>query len=299
MKSRFQLLIQKIKSYLFFFQIPVGGGVGLFVGGLNIHFVVAFLLFLRDRPLVDGLNRFESGLIGFFDGKKWVFVGEQDGVPLQPWKGRVRRERQRLVVDEVHGHPRDGQGDVLAIGYSGRGDDGLRLGIGFGLLGGPHHGAGQEALPRAAVEHRLDVLPRVSHLLGGVAAQLHVPPPRVEVGGVGLDVLVGGAEPVRVEDEFVGREKQTAHRTLYAFRPRGVVPRGQERTPAAPSALVVHGEGEVVGQPRGRVVPQEALAEALGLPSGDHAATARRHRHGPRSPEDLQLDGGALHTRYP
>lgn len=41
---------------------------------------------------------------------------------------------------------------------------------------------------------------------------------------------------------------------------------------------------------------QEGLAEPLGLPLGDHAATPGGNGHGPGTPQELQLHGGALHT---
>lgn len=41
---------------------------------------------------------------------------------------------------------------------------------------------------------------------------------------------------------------------------------------------------------------QEGLAEPLGLPLGDHAATPGGDGHGPGAPQELQLNGGALHA---
>lgn len=46
-----------------------------------------------------------------------------------------------------------------------------------------------------------------------------MPPPGVEVGGIGLDVLVAGAHPVGVEDELVGREEQAAVGAFDALGP--------------------------------------------------------------------------------
>lgn len=70
----------------------------------------------------------------------------------------------------------------------------------------------------------LDVLPGVHDLHGRVAAEAHVTPPGVEVGGVRLHVLGGGSGAVRVEDELVGGEEEAADRTLDALGSRGVVP---------------------------------------------------------------------------
>lgn len=61
-------------------------------------------------------------------------------------------------------------------------------------------------------------------LHGRVAAETHVTPPGVEVGGVRLHVLGGGSGAVRVEDELVGGEEEAADRTLDALGSRGVVP---------------------------------------------------------------------------
>ena len=63
-----------------------------------------------------------------------------------------------------------------------------------------------------------------------------------------------------MEDKLVGREEDSAQVALDALCPGGVIPRRDELSPAAPGALVKHLEGEVVGQLRGRVVSQEALA---------------------------------------
>lgn len=49
--------------------------------------------------------------------------------------------------------------------------------------------------------------------------------PGVEVGSVGLYVLVVGAESVRVEYEFVWGEEEAAHGAFDAFSSGRVVPR--------------------------------------------------------------------------
>lgn len=108
--------------------------------------------------------------------------------------------------------------------------------------------AAQQPLPGAAVEHRLDVLPGVHHLVRGTAGQFHVPAPRVEVGRVRLHVLVRWAEPMRVEDELVRREEQSAVRAFDTLGSRAVISGGQERAAAAPSALVVNRERKVLRQ---------------------------------------------------
>lgn len=115
--------------------------------------------------------------------------------------------------------------------------------------------AAEQTFPRAAVEHRLDVLPGVHHLVRGIAGEFHVPAPRVEIGRVRLHVLVGRVETVRVEDELVRREEVVAVRALDALGARAVVTGRQESAAAAPSALVVNGECEVLGQPAGRPTP--------------------------------------------
>lgn len=72
-------------------------------------------------------------------------------------------------------------------------------------------------------------------------------PPGVEIGRVGLHVLIIRGDPVRVEYELIRGEKQPAHGAFDALRPGGVVARRKEGPAAAPGALVVHGEREVVG----------------------------------------------------
>ena len=61
---------------------------------------------------------------------------------------------------------------------------------------------------------------------------------------------------------------------------------------------MVHSEGEVVGEARGSVVSEEALAKTFGFPTGDHTATTGRNGHGTGPTEDLQLNGGTLHAGY-
>ena len=67
-----------------------------------------------------------------------------------------------------------------------------------------------------------------------------MPPPRVEVGRVRLDVLVAVRHAVGVEDELVGREEDAAEAAFDALGPAGVVAGGNELAAAAPRALVVH-----------------------------------------------------------
>lgn len=157
--------------------------------------------------------------------------------------------------------------------------------------------AGHGPFTRAAVEHGLDVFPRVHHVIRRVVAEFHVTTPRVEVGRVRLHVPSTGAGPVRMEYELVGREEQAARGASDALGPGRVVPRRQKRAAAAPRALVVHRKGEVVGQPRRRVVAQKRVAQPFRLASGDHSAPARRHRHGAGPAQHLQLHRGALHAR--
>lgn len=113
--------------------------------------------------------------------------------------------------------------------------------------------AAQQAFSGAAVEHRLDVLPGVHHLVRRGAGQLHVSAPRVEISRVRLHVLVRRADAVRVEDELVGREEQAAVRALDALCARAVVTGGQEGAATAPGALVVNGEREIFGQSARRI----------------------------------------------
>lgn len=56
---------------------------------------------------------------------------------------------------------------------------------------------------------------------------------------------------------------------------------------------LLHNFGRI-NQPGGRIVAEEGFAETLGFPSGNHAASPRRDRHGTGTAEDFQLDGGAL-----
>lgn len=183
----------------------------------------------------------------------------------------------------------------------------------------------QQALPGAAVEHRLDVLPGVDYLVRLSAGQLHVPAPRVEVGRVRLHVLVRRAHAMRVEDELVRREEQAAVRALDALGARAVVPSRQEGATTTPGALVMHGEREVLRQsaltnyfrttdrskksndkslthpnslnlPGRRVVAEKGFTETFRLSSCDHAAPARGHRHRAGTTKYLELDRRALHA---
>lgn len=154
---------------------------------------------------------------------------------------------------------------------------------------GTHH-----ALPGAPVEHGFDVLPRMGHLFRWLAAQPHVPPPRIEVGRIRLHVLIPRRNAMRMEYEFVGRKEQTAIRALDALGPRRIVPRRQKRPAAAPRTLVVHAERKVIGQPWRRIVAQERFAQPFRLAARYHAAAARADRHRSGAPQNLQLNGRAL-----
>ena len=119
-------------------------------------------------------------------------------------------------------------------------------------------------------------------------------PPRVEVCSVRLDVLASLGQAVRMEHEpagdeggdttgglLVGGEEDGAEGALDALGPGRVVSGRHELPPAAPGALVHDLKGEAVRQARRGVVPQETLAQALGLATGDHAAPpGRRVREG-------------------
>ena len=146
-----------------------------------------------------------------------------------------------------------------------------------------------ESAQLCCVSTHLDVLPGVHDLVGRIPEEPDVPPPRVEVGGVGLDVLGALGEPVRVKHKLVGGEEHGAKVALDALGPGRVVPGREELAAAAPGALVKHLEGKVVRELGGRVVAEEALAEPLRLPPGDHAAAAGRDGHGAGPAEDLQL----------
>lgn len=128
----------------------------------------------------------------------------------------------------------------------------------------------QETLPRASVKHGLDVLPGVNDVVGRGAAYLEMTTPRVEVGCVWLDVFGGWSRAMRVEDELVGREEEAAELALDALGARRVVTGGEEGASTTPSALVVHGEGEVLGEARGGVIAEKGLAQAVCFAAGDH-----------------------------
>jgi len=102
----------------------------------------------------------------------------------------------------------------------------LLLGDGRGDVG--RRGAGQHPLAGAPVEHGLDVLPGVRDVVGRHPGQLHVAPPRVEVGRVRLHVL-GVGQPVRVENELVWREEQVAVGAFDALGSGRVVPVANRR----------------------------------------------------------------------
>ena len=104
---------------------------------------------------------------------------------------------------------------------------------------------------------------------------MNVAPPRVEIGGVGLDVLGVGQAAVRVEDELVGREEEAAEETLDALGARRVVARRQEGAAAAPRALVAHVERKVVRQLRRTVVAWRTHISH----SNGHSLDLHRHPH--------------------
>ena len=58
----------------------------------------------------------------------------------------------------------------------------------------------------------LDVFPREHDLLGRLAEQADVPPPRVEVGRVGLHVAVRVSDAVSVENELFGKGRWLANK---------------------------------------------------------------------------------------
>ena len=55
-------------------------------------------------------------------------------------------------------------------------------------------------------------------------------------------------------------------------------------------------EGEVIREPRGRIVAKETFTESLSFPSGDHTAPPGGDWHRARPPEYLQLHRSALHA---
>lgn len=105
---------------------------------------------------------------------------------------------------------------------------------------------------------------------------------------------LGVGHTVGVENELIRGGEKAAIRTSDALGPGAVVSRWDEGALAAPGALVVHLEGEILRQFRWTVLGQKGLAQSLSLPFVDHAATAGGDRHGVGSPENLQLDRGAL-----
>lgn len=88
----------------------------------------------------------------------------------------------------------------------------------------------------------------MDHLVRRLAGQFHVTPPGIEIRRVRLHVLVRRAHPMGMEDEFVRGEEEAAVAALDALCAGTVVPGRQECASAAPGALVVHGEREVLGQ---------------------------------------------------
>lgn len=99
-----------------------------------------------------------------------------------------------------------------------------------------------------------------------------------------------------MEDEFVWGEVHITVGALDAFGPGAVVARWDETSPAAPGTFMHHVERKVVWQLGWRILTQERLAKSLCLAFGDHATSAGGNGHGTGSPEDLELDWGALHA---
>ena len=66
-----------------------------------------------------------------------------------------------------------------------------------------------------------------------------MPSPRIEIGCIGLNILVTIREAMRVEHKLVGGEEYTAVMTFDTFGSRGIVSRGNELPAAPPSAFVI------------------------------------------------------------
>ena len=66
-----------------------------------------------------------------------------------------------------------------------------------------------------------------------------MPSPRIEIGCIGLNILVTIREAMRVEHKLVGGEEYTAVMTFDTFGSRGIVSRGNELPAASPSAFVI------------------------------------------------------------
>ena len=66
--------------------------------------------------------------------------------------------------------------------------------------------------PLFEVHPYLDVFPGEHDLLGRFAEQADVPPPRVEVGRVGLHVAVRVSDAVSVENELFGKGRWLANK---------------------------------------------------------------------------------------
>ena len=121
-------------------------------------------------------------------------------------------------------------------------------------------------------------------------------PPRVEISCIRLHVFGGRSCAVGVEYEFVGGEEEATEGAFDALGSRRVISRRQESPATPPSTLMMYGERKVLGQTRRRVVPQEGLAEALGLSACDHAAASGRYWHGAGPSEYFELHRGALNA---
>lgn len=102
-----------------------------------------------------------------------------------------------------------------------------------------------------------------------------------------------------MEYEFIWREIHVAVGALDALGPGAVVSGRDETASTAPGAFVGHVEGEIFWKFRRTMVSQEGLAKSLCLALGDHPAAPGGYRHGPGSPQDLQLDRGALDAGDP
>ena len=98
----------------------------------------------------------------------------------------------------------------------------------------------EKTLSGPPIEHGFDVLPGVDYDLGWVAQQFGVPPPRIEIGRVRLDILVTVCQAMRVEHKLVGAEEHSAVMTFDTFGSRGIVARGNELPTAAPCTLVIN-----------------------------------------------------------
>ena len=72
-----------------------------------------------------------------------------------------------------------------------------------------------------------------------------MPSPRIEIGCIGLNILVTIGEAMRVEHKLVGGEEYTAVMTFDTFGSRGIVSRGKELPAVSPSAFVIRLEIQI------------------------------------------------------